>query len=304
MSEREIHVIYQQSKDTSAGFILPIVFILVVLSSFGYLYAKIQRKLMHISWSEQKCNPRYLFFSGFLDPLDKNPFQTTQDNFQKCVATNIYKDPGLTRVIKHNEELMTQHQNEMKKNLETATTYVNAVNNEWNNTAEGRDQDIIDVQTTNDSIFEHHDVLYEEILLKTTQMFHLLSSAVRYIQGIMSYKVSNYKLGLGVDNVHDSFMTQYDAIYNTGYVVAYQQLSEGDYTDAINTARTAIVNYNDLSQQLDNYMSDHFEDIQSITESCYHLKYNMDDQTCSRIFPRINQSYVDFYPTIMKAING
>lgn len=312
MSERELQLIYEQNKDSSSGFILPLVFILSVLSSFGYLYSKIQRKLMHISWSEQKCNPRYLFFSGFLDPLNKNPFQTTQDNFEKCVATNVYKDPAQLRVIKKNQERMIQHQNEMKNNLETATKYANALNQGWTSDQDGIEQSIMDVNTENNAIFDHHEVLYREILLKSTQMFNVLSSIIRYFQGILVYQVSNYKLGFtiddhqGIDEIHAYFMSQYDSLYTTGYSAAYQKLSDSttDYHDAINTARNTIEQYDALSQVLDNFMYIHLNDIQSITESCYHLKYNMDDQTCPTIFPNINMNYVDFYPTLANALQG
>jgi hypothetical protein len=309
MSAEKIKIIYQESKSSySANFILPIVFILLILSVFGYLYANIQRKLMHMSWSEQKCNPRFLFFSGFLDPMNKNPWVTTQDNFQKCVSTNIYKDPALSRVIKHNEDLIQKHENEIKQNLEVGKKYVNAMNNEWNSIKDKQDQNLMDVQTTNESIFEKNDVLYEEILLKTSQMFHLLSSIIRYIQGILVYKVTSYKKNLSIDQQHEYFMGRYIQIYEN-YSKAYNLVTK-DNNAAINHARIAIEDYTALNKELDDFMSVHMKDITSITEICYQLEYNMDDRTCSTLFrdktvedtSHINQDWIDHYPMMKHAL--
>lgn len=304
MSSEKIKIIYQQTKTTNkVDFIGPIVFILLILSVFGYLYTNVQRKLLHLSWSEQKCNPRYLFFSGFLDPFNKNPWVKTQQNFEKCVSSNIYKDPTLTRVIKENESKILQHENEMKQNLEIGKKYVGVVNEKWDETKDKKQQDIMDVNTTNMNNFEKQEMLHQEVLIKTSQMFHVLGSIVRYIQGLLIYNVSNYKQELTIDQRHDYYMTKYDAIY-ADYTGAFQKLNNADYHGAINSARNAIERYNALNDELNEFMNAHYSDIQSITESCYQLKYNMDDQTCSRIFPNLNQQLVDYYPTLSKIIKS
>jgi hypothetical protein len=315
MSSEKIKIIYQQSKTTDkVDFIGPIVFILLILSVFGYLYTNVQRKLLHMSWSEQKCNPRYLFFSGFLDPFNKNPWVKTQDNFQKCVSSNIYKDPSLTRVIKENESKILKHENEMKQNLEIGKKYVGTVNEKWDETKDKKQQDIFDVKTTNMNNFEEQETLYQEVLIKTSQMFHLLGSVVRYIQGVLIYNVSNYKNGINekdglnnkegltIEKRHDYFMSKYDNIYKD-YSDAYHKLNIQDYHGGINSARNAIEGYNALNDELNEFMNAHYSDVISITESCYQLKYNMDDQTCTRLFPNLNQQFIDYYPTLKKIIN-
>jgi hypothetical protein len=216
----------------------------------------------------------------------------------------VYKDPGMTRVIRENEKKIMKHQNEMKENLDKATKYVHEVNQDWNTTKDGSEKPITDVKTETDNIFESNNISYEDVLIKTTQMYHVLSSIIRYFQGIFVYRVSNSKMYLNVDEAHDELMQLYDKTYHNQYALAYQQLEREDYMNAINTARDTIQTYNTLTQYLDNYIQEHLDDVQIITEGCYQLKYNMDDQTCSRIFPNLNQSYVDMYPTIMKAINA
>jgi len=304
MSTDKIKFIYQQSKSSySSKLVQPIVFILIVFSLFGYLYAQIQRKLMHMSWSEQKCNPRYLFFSGFLDPLNENPWITTQDNYQKCVSTHVYKDPSLTRIIKKNESMIQKHKDEFKQNLEISKKYVNAVNNQWNETNDQHDKDFIEVENTNQQIFHNNNVLYEDILYKTSQMFHILSSIIRYIHGILIYRVSNYKRDLSIDEQHKHFMERYIQIYDD-YSLAYDLLRKKDPVGAINASRTAIEDYNALNKELEDFMKVHYKDIGSITEMCYQLQHNMDDTTTcpQKIFKNINQDWINYYPFLKKSL--
>jgi hypothetical protein len=303
MSTEKINLIYKESpSNQSVSYLTPILFILIVLSLFGYLYSNIQRKMMHIHLSEQKCNPRYLFFSGFLDPLNKNPWVTTQDNFQKCVSTNIYKDPALNRAIKTNQSRIKKHKDEMTQNLSIGDKYSKTVKKGWENLKETTQNEVTDVENEIPELFDKNTSLYEQILLKSSQMFHMFASIVRYLQGVLIYNASNSKTKLNIDENHDYFMSRYSLIYKD-YTEAYDKLNENELRGAINSARDAIEKYNALNQELEDFMNAHYKDIQKITENCYHLKYNLDDPTCSVLFPKLNQQFVDFYPMIKQATN-
>lgn len=301
MSTEKIKQIYKESHSNhSVSYLTPILFILIVFSIFGYLYSTIQRKMMHITWSGQKCNPRYLFFSGFLDPLNKNPWVTTQDNFQKCVSTNIYKDPALYREIRTNQSRFKKHKNEMKQNLSIGEKYSNSMKKGWESLKETTENAMTGVQNLIPGLFDKNNNLYNQILLKSSQMFHMLASIIRYLQGVLIYNASNSKTTLNIDKKHAYFMKNYDLIYKD-YVEAYDKLSENNLRGAINSARDAIEQYNALNEELEDFMNAHYKDIQKITENCYHLKYNLDDATCSILFPNLNQQFVDFYPMIKQA---
>ena len=209
----------------------------------------------------------------------------------------------MTRVIHHNESTIKTIEDEIKKNLEISKTYVNAVNNDWNKTNDQHAKDFVEVENANEKIFDKNNVLYEDILYKTSQMFHVLSSIVRYIQGILIYRVSNYKRGLSIDEQHEYYMTKYIQIYDD-YSRAYNLLKNPANTlDAINAARTAIENYNALNKELEDFMTVHYKDIESITEMCYQLEYNMDDTRCLTLFKQINRDWIDYYPTLKNALN-
>ncbi len=302
MSKENLKLIYKQNQQKEVDFVTPLIVILVVLSIFGYLYATIQKKLMHISWSEQKCNTKYLFFSGFLNPLNKNPWKTTQDNFQKCVSSNIYKDPALTRAIKQNHKNIKLNHNEMKNHIGVAKENIRRKKEVSDKIDEDMQDAIFKVSTENSSIFEKDGLVYNQVLLQTTQLFHTIASIIRYIQGILLYNVSNYKISLNVDQTHNTFMTKYDTIYRT-YSRAYSELSQANYRGSINTARDAIEQYNQLNQELEDFMNAHYKEIGYITEGCYQLQYNMEDNKCYDIFPQLNPHFIDFYPMVKDAMN-
>jgi len=53
---------------------------------FMYLI-KIETNSVH--WESAKCSSKYVFFSGFMNNKDKDPFKTTLNNFQECVKKFI-----------------------------------------------------------------------------------------------------------------------------------------------------------------------------------------------------------------------
>jgi len=285
--------------------ITPTLFILLILSIFGYLYANVQRKLMHLSWSDQKCNPRYLFFSGLLDPWNKNPWISTQDNFNRCVSTNIYKDPAMTKEIKNNHSNILKHQNETRQNLLLSDRYVKSVNKKWEDIQNNTQHKIYEANTANENVFEEQGVLYKQILMRTSQMYHVLSSIARYIQGILLYTLSTRKTKLGIEDKHMYFMKKYDKIYQD-YSEAYRLISlkVPDYPRAINHARTAIEDYTILNQELEDYMKEHYQDVYSITEGCYQLKNNLEDDSCNLIFPNLDPRRIATYPNLAEITKG
>ncbi len=298
MSSDNVKQIYKQNNQTKGvDFVSPILVILFIVSIFGYLYSNVQRKLLHKSWTEQKCNPKYLFFSGFLHPTEENPWITNQQNFKQCVSSNIYKDPSLTRIMGKNQDRIDLHKKEMKQNLNQVNQDTEIIKENWNKTAQEKKTELVQEEVDTMDLFDDQSKLYEQVLYKTQQMFHVLSATVRYLQGILIYNVSNYKQTLSIDQKHEEFMRRYAELYPV-YADAFHKLENSDFHRAIESARTAIDGYNQLNKELDAFMDAHYSDIEQITASCYQLKYNMNDQTCSLLFPNLNQTFIDFYSTM------
>lgn len=300
MSSESIKEIYKEAKSKGIDYIAPLLMLFLVFSLFSYLYIDTQKKMLHVSWTEQKCNPRYLFFSGFLNPLYKDPWSTTQTNFNRCVATSVYKDPNLTKEIKRNERYIKLHDGEIKQNLSAGENGVEDIRKKWKETKEKKDSEIITSNSDALRIFEKQGYMHKTLAEKTSQMFNVLKSTIIYIQSILLYRVSRHKTDLAIDRRHDEFMGKYAAIYKI-YGSAFESIDKKEWTSAVNKARDAIREYNTLNKELNEFMNEHFYQIADISESCYHLKYTLEDDSCEeKIFPNITKPLIDYFPILKK----
>jgi len=275
-------------------------FVFVVISLFGYLYTDTQKKLLHVESTSQKCNPRYIFFSGFLNPLYKDPWSTTQSNFNRCVSKSVYKDPNLSKEIKRNEKYMKLHDGEIKENLSKGDEAIENIRKQWEEIIEKKDMEVQMLKSEAGGIFEKQGYMHNTIADTITQLFQVLKATIVYVQGILLYRISQHKEDLSVDKKHEEFMKKYSDIYNI-YKKAFDELDKKHWSSSMNKARDAINQYDDLSYELENYMNDHFYQIADITESCYHLQYNLDDTSCEQIYPNMVIPLIDHYPILKNA---
>ena len=298
MSSEKIKLIYQHNR-TSKGsdMIMPIFLILLVFSIFSYLYTNVQRQLLKTNFDERKCNPRYLFFSGFLNPLDKNPWETTKSNFQKCVSSNTYKDPKLSRDIKQNEFYIKKNSEETKKNLKESKKYTAEIKEQWTNIVDMKQLDLNAVELDKNRIFDKQGVTYNEVAKKSTQLFHVLRSVLIYIQNILMFKLNYYKKTLSIDQTHSRMMNDYKTTYAI-YKDAFAKLDSQNYVASMNAAREAVDSYNALTKELEEFTEKNMVYIAHISEGCYQLKYNMDNPSCGTLFPNLNNELIDYYPKL------
>ena len=92
-------------------------------------------------------------------------------------------------------------------------------------------------------------------------------------------------------------MALYDANLKK-YNASYDALNEKKWVNAINEARDAIQVYEDMTQEIEVFMKKNSYVVYSITENCYQLKYNMDNDSCSTVFPNLNKEMVAHFPFI------
>jgi len=299
MSSEKIKYIYAHAPSKSVDYMGTILLLLLVASVFTYLYTNTQKKMLRVEWKEQKCNPRKLFFSGFLNPLSKDPWTATQENFDRCVATSIYKDPNLSKEIKRNERYIKLHDNEIKQNLAEGEKGIDQIRKQWKDVQANKEREVRTAREEAGKIFEKQGYIHTTLAEKTTQLFEVLKFTIIYIQGILVYRVSQHKTDMDIEKTHDTMMKRYAATYDK-YKEAYNYLDQGNWTGSINRARDAIKEYNDMSADIRNFIRDHEYQMKDINKSCYDLKYNLDDNSCSKIFPKLLET-VDYEPIINNA---
>jgi hypothetical protein len=84
--KEQINELYKPSGSFIFNYLIPIVIIVIWLYNVISLLIKIEINSTKTTWSQQKCNPKYLFISGLIQTEPgKGVIQTTKKNFKQCV---------------------------------------------------------------------------------------------------------------------------------------------------------------------------------------------------------------------------
>lgn len=281
--EDQISQVYDQEKPIS---FLPFLLFLFVISIFGSLYANIHRKTI-LQDTSQKCNPRYVFFSGLLNPFQKDPWGDTERNFKKCVSTNMYKDPTLSKEIRTNLSNIQQTQKEIIENQITGKRIIMEMKRQWDNMLKSSKKEISDLRETNDEIFSSQDTDNGKFVKKITQLVNVFSYIIVYLSNIALIGVGQKKVEMSIDENHRRFMTRYREVYKD-YTEAYEHLNKENYPLAIHKAQTAIQSYLKLNNDIDEFIEKHSHSRTKIIQGCNTLRKIGVDK-CSTIFPYLGQ---------------
>jgi len=88
-----LNKIYYKEENPYIIFILPFTICFIVLIITIYYLIKIDSTGSNILWENNKCLPKYLFVSGFIQrDKDKGMLDTTYTNFKKCIKKYSKKD--------------------------------------------------------------------------------------------------------------------------------------------------------------------------------------------------------------------
>jgi len=298
MSAEKIKLIYLKNKgNKGADTFTPMVVILIVASIFSQLYTNVQRQLLQTNIDERKCNPRFIFFSGFLNPFERDPITTTHTNFQKCVARNVYKDQTLLRDINKNNYYIKKNKMNIESTMDSGRSSVRDIREKWSKALASKQDDLNEIKRQKDLLFENQGTMYDDIATTSSKLFHVLKSILVYIENIIQIQVSDHKKELNIETLHNKIISLYEANHRK-YMSSYDALKTYNWTRAINDARDAIQVYEDMTEEIDVYMKKNAYIVSSITENCYQLKYNMDNDSCSTVFPNLNKEMVAHYPLL------
>ena len=106
----------------STVFNVAILLLLIFICIYWYLHIGIS--ISKKDWENKKCDPKYLYFSGFIkNEPDMNGMESTVHNFNNCISRG-YKEA----INEYNNELKNKY-NEYKGEI----TYESNANNYYNN---------------------------------------------------------------------------------------------------------------------------------------------------------------------------
>jgi len=86
----QIDELYKPSGSFIFNYLIPIIVIVVWLQNVYSLLTQIELNSSKSEWKQNKCDPKYLFISGLIQPEPgKGAIQTTRTNFKNCVLDII-----------------------------------------------------------------------------------------------------------------------------------------------------------------------------------------------------------------------
>lgn len=83
-----------------------ILVVLFILSIVTILYTRLFFGIASDNWEVQKCNPKYIFYSGYIKQNpNSNSFHSTVDNFNDCIVKfNNQKNGKFSKVLEENKQ--------------------------------------------------------------------------------------------------------------------------------------------------------------------------------------------------------
>jgi len=282
MSEK-IKAIYAHLKPASP--ILPFLLLLVVVSILGTLYASVQRKLLHKAEEEDPCNPRYVFFSGLLNPFQKDPWGETEKKFKRCISTHMYRDPVQSKKIQENRKLIQDREKEIQSTIQSRSIDLSETNEKWANIKTNDNQEIEDKDASIDSLFKSQYTLHEEVTKTMVQLYYIIDAILKYIYNVITIRLSKEKVTLSIDDRHAKYMERYKAIYQE-YADAIQQYKSKKYPIAYQKAQSATQSFDVLREEIRLFRADHQKSRQSIQLGCHRMDKVFENPLyCDSIFP-------------------
>jgi hypothetical protein len=287
MSE-QIKEIYRDPP--SRGSFMPILLILVVISLFSSLYANVQRKMLRQAGQESPCNPRYVFFSGLLNPFQKDPWGATEKNFKRCIRTNMYRDPALTKQIRNNRKNIHESEATIQTTFNDGYKNVqNTTEKEWK-PVKNQSQKIGQEHTQEiNKIFSSQNALHDQVKKKTVQLYYVLESILKYIHTSIVIRLGQEKMDMSIDENHARFMKKYKELY-AEYTSAYMDYDNKSYKSASQKAVDLSKKYRAFKEEITEFRRDHRRNKIAISKGCRRLNRVYGDNThskCLRIFPYI-----------------
>jgi len=267
----------EEESDLFGTFLL----ILVILVIFFYFYFKVSQTQILLDWQNQRCNPKYIFFSYYLNPIEgQDPYESIKNNFMKCIkpftsilGTKEYKDfKNTTDTISKTTDSISRYVEDVDKDMQTK---VKGWNNEYNKidtSANNIDND------TDDQFLKQKDA-FNQIRIYAQRIHDIIFAITTYIRDKLLFRVSENKQAFKIQNnnnrvynipnnningIKDYLYQNYWTISNNEYKQAFELLQQKkrqpnfspeltDFSISMNKADEAIKKYKDLIDVIEEF---------------------------------------------------
>jgi len=301
--------IYSQEENSGAGSSLLIVIIILIIF---YFYLKVSQTQVIIDWKNQKCNPKYMFFSYYMNPVEgQDPYKSTKNNFIQCIKPYIsivksktYKDlNNTTKNITQNTDDLSRYVDIINVDMENKITGWRDDYNKLEKEGKDVNNDASEHYSNENDMFEQiriyaqriHDVLYSITFFIQNKLMFQVSENKKNFQ-IRKYNNKNIKISSNnVNFVRHELYVAYAALCKNPYNNAFKLLQEKrkepnfdpqrtDFSKSINMGYDAIKGFQDLIDIIDEFNRQNSSLLEDTKHKCNQLQqfgFN-----CQEIYPK------------------
>lgn len=312
-----IKKIYKSNEEESSIFGSSLLILIIIIIIF-YFYLKLTQAQILLDWKNQKCNPKYVFFSYYMNPVEgQNPYETTKNNFIQCIKpfitildTRPYKELKNTTI-------------KIGKDTEDLEKSVNIINNDmdnkikdWRNEYNTVDEKEKKLYNEANERYVKEKNMYESIRIYAQRIHDVIYSITFFIKNKLLFQVSENKINFRIKDfrskniyiksddvnkirrtLYESYMKTCNDKYNKSFNLLHQKRREPnfdpqrtDFSASINTGYDAISEFQTLIDIIEEFnRQNHPPDdpesslLNDTRQKCNQLKkFNMN---CQEIFP-------------------
>jgi hemoglobin-like flavoprotein len=316
----KVQYLYKYNINENDSFpILTIVYIVVFLIIILIYYARTVISQYNLEWKSIRCNPKHIFYSGFLEPNNLDPFTATYENLKNCITAETgLETPKITNIFKildnsHTNNIDTlnkvkEYTNIIPENTQRILENIDSSYNKLNNVIEENE-----IKMT--LLFYYQTKIYNAIRLYIERIYKIMDLLTNYSLDMLKYSLSKDKLNLKLsiydpnnpfaepiqlDNFIIKILTDYNNILiEDGTEItkrSYEQLYETYHMNKSNTNYNYSELYNQaeylkdriigLKNIINNFKTDNQPKIANINKKCRILNINF-NESYRNIFPQL-----------------
>jgi len=164
-------------------------FILSILLIFSFvLETRILFNVDVQEWNIEKCNPKYLFFSGYVKRNENSTaLESTQDNFVECLArySRNSENSFEKRMIDENEKNINEINNTIKSNIKNRDIILSEKRKQQQNNEKS-------FALRSNIINKKNNSMMQNLQMQILEMNKTISDLKEYLHSYLTYAMMNF----------------------------------------------------------------------------------------------------------------
>lgn len=269
-----------KGKEEESDLFGTLILIIIVLVIMGYFYFKVTQTQILLDWQNQRCNPKYIFFSYYLNPVEgQDPYTSIKNNFMQCIKpfTSIL-DTKEYRDFKNTTDTISKTSDSVSRYVDNINTDMQSKVMGWKKQYNKLDENANKVDDGLDEQYLQQKNAFNQVRIYAQRIHDILYAITTYIKNKLIFKVSenrkifklqnnkkNYNIpNNSINGIKDYLYNNYWNISNNEYREAFDLLQQKkgqpnfspeitDFSRCMNKADEAIRKYKELIEIMDEF---------------------------------------------------